>query len=420
MRRSLLICTAWIRLCSALGATHLTKTHPDLVCPFLSVGAWPSCPVEMPDIIGDGGVSDNGSEWYRSDKCHQVGSEVFCAFTQPSFNAGHGIALVTTAETLQEMASLHVFTDPREQMFGWMQSAGPAYREEQIPGKGIGLVAKRLLRTNEAFLNRAPIVMVDGIAFKRLGRARLTELLTQAVADLPETYQAEYLNLTTHIDVETHQQRVYEIFMKNDFVTSVKDNLEFHSVFPQVSRLNHACRPNSKYTFDASMLTQSVFAAREISPGEELTVTYFDSIQTRSQRQLLSKHGWGFECTCPHCSASEEAILESDGRVEQILTLQRDLDDYSATSTASPEKAELLVKLFESEGLVTRMVEAYYRAAIEYNSVGSAGEAVRFATLCIEEGKVLENSIGPFINNMRELARDPRAHWTWRFRLKAG
>lgn len=97
--------------------------------------------------------------------------------------------------------------------------------------------------------------------------------------------------------------------------------------------------------------------------------------------------------------------------------LQRDLDDYSATSSASPEKAELLVKLFEAEGLVTRMVEAYYRAAIEYNSVGRAGEAVKFARLCIEEGEVLESSIRPFMNNMRELIRDPSAHWTWQFRL---
>jgi hypothetical protein len=131
----------------------------------------------------------------------------------------------------------------------------------------------------------------------------------------------------------------------------------------------------------------------------------------------MSKHGWGFECTCPHCSASEEAIQESDERVEQILMLQKELDDYSASSSASPEKAELLVKLFKAEGLVVRIVEAYYRAAIEYNAVGRAEEAVKFARLCIEEGEVLESSIRPFMDNMRELIRDPSAHRTWQFRL---
>lgn len=181
------------------------------------------------------GVSDQDSQWYRSDECHRVGHEEFCAFTQPSFNAGHGIALVTTAEVLQKMVSLPVFNDPGAQKLARMQSASPAYRDEQIPGKGIGLVAKRPLRNNEAILSRAPIVMVVDTAFKRLGRARLTELLTQAIGDLPEAYQGEYLNLTTHRDVETHPEKVYEIFMKNDFVTPVQieDIVEFHSVFPQ-------------------------------------------------------------------------------------------------------------------------------------------------------------------------------------------
>lgn len=41
-----------------------------------------------------------------------------------------------------------------------------------------------------------------------------------------------------------------------------------------VSRLNHACRPNSEYFFDDATLSQNVFAARDLSAGEELTVTY--------------------------------------------------------------------------------------------------------------------------------------------------
>lgn len=236
MRHSILTCAAWIRLCPiAAGATHQLKTQPNLVCPVPSVGAWPSCSIDIPGTSDDTGISDQDSQWYRSDECHRVGSEEFCAFTQPSFNAGHGIALVTTAGLLQKMVSLPVFNDLKAQKLAWMQSASPAYRDEQIPGKGVGLVAKRLLRNNEPFLSRAPIVMVDDTAFKRLGRARLTELLTQAIGDLPEAYQGEYLNLTTHKDVETHQEKVYEIFMKNDFITPVQvtDNIEFHSVFPQ-------------------------------------------------------------------------------------------------------------------------------------------------------------------------------------------
>lgn len=307
MRRSKLICAASISLyATAFGATT-PKTQANVICPVLAVGSWPlptTCPVDIPGIIEDDAGSAQDGQWFRSDNCHQIGSDEFCAFTQPSFNAGHGIALVTTAQIIQEMVSLPIFTDIKSQNFVSTQSASPPYRDEQIPGKGIGLVATRPLRSNEGFLRRTPIVMVDDTAFKRLGRARLTDLLTQAIGDLPETHQKEYLNLTTHTEVETLHEKVYEIFMKNDFVTPVEGIVDFHSVFPQgqyflrltayvkfkrpmclfdayshicvVSRLNHACRPNSKYSFDASTLSQSVFAARKVETGEELTVTYFE------------------------------------------------------------------------------------------------------------------------------------------------
>lgn len=50
--------------------------------------------------------------------------------------------------------------------------------------------------------------------------------------------------------------------------------LTFFFVNLTVSRLNHACRPNSEYFFDDRTLSQKVFTARDIDPGEELTVTY--------------------------------------------------------------------------------------------------------------------------------------------------
>lgn len=284
---------------TALGSAY-PETQAEPVCPVLPVGTWPlptTCPVKIPSSIDHENESAQDDQWYRSDICHEVGQDEICAFTQPSFNAGRGIALVTTALILQKMVSLPIFSNPGLQQPASEQSSSLSYRDEQIPGKGIGLVTTRPLRNDEAFLSRMPIVMVDDTAFKRLGRARLTDLLTQAIGDLPETHQAEYLNLTTHEEVKTHEERVHEIFMKNDFITPVEGIVDFHSVFPQgksshhlgkhvhyaqplissaVSRLNHACRPNSKYTFDASTLSQSVFAAREIETGEELTVTYFE------------------------------------------------------------------------------------------------------------------------------------------------
>jgi hypothetical protein len=96
--------------------------------------------------------------------------------------------------------------------------------------------------------------------------------------------------------------------------------------------------------------------------------------------------------------------------------LRRELDDYSGAAT--PQVAELLVTLYELEGLQVRIYEAYYRAALEWNGVGDAVRAVRYARLCLDKGLLLRGKDRPFVESMREMVRDVKGHWSWRFRVK--
>lgn len=136
-------------------------------------------------------------------------------------------------------------------------------------------------------------------------------------------------------------------------------------------------------------------------------------------RQMHLLHHWGFDCTCSLCTASEAEIEKSDARIEQIRNLWGDLDNYTPDSAATPAKAEQLIDLYREEDLVTRMVEAYYRVAVEWNGVGDAGQARMFAEKAISAGEIMESGIRPFLNNMRELAKNPEGHWTWGFRIRS-
>ena len=109
-------------------------------------------------------------------------------------------------------------------------------------------------------------------------------------------------------------------------------------------------------------------------------------------------------------------LAESDSRVMQMRELRRELDDYSTAAT--PGQAELLVTLYELEGLHVRIYEAYYRAALEWNGAGDAFRAVRYARLCLDKGLLLRGEDRPFVKSMREMVRDPKGHWSWRFRVE--
>ncbi|KAF9097491.1 SET and MYND domain-containing protein 3 [Mortierella sp. AM989] len=63
--------------------------------------------------------------------------------------------------------------------------------------------------------------------------------------------------------------------------------------------MNHSCVPNCVYTFKGSRLECRVI--RDIQPGEELTISYIDQIDTTKGRQKQLKAQYNFTCDCPLC-----------------------------------------------------------------------------------------------------------------------
>ncbi|KAK3385261.1 hypothetical protein B0H63DRAFT_472625 [Podospora didyma] len=373
------------------------------------------------------------SPWTRSTICRRVGRDEFCAFAHQSFGSGQGISLITTPARILILGSqppLDEVLPPLSPEQVIPETASSPYQDVFVPGKGIGLVASEPIRAGRRIMLATPAVMVDDRAFTGLRKEDLAILLAQAVVNLPKTHRARFLNLSGSVDDEGSQlDSIHKIFTTNAFKTTIKTvetnlagvavpagEIDFHSTFTEVSRLNHDCSPNLGYYFDSDTLSHKVYAVRDVFPGEELTISYVDVIQPRSVRQDRLRSTWSFSCTCPRCSAEPHVVAESDDRVGQMLQLRRELDDYSIAAT--PEKAELLLTLYELEGLAVRIYEAYYRVALEWNGVGESARAMKYARLCLDKGLTLRGPDRPFVDSMRELVANPTTHWSWRFRLK--
>ena len=155
----------------------------------------------------------------------------------------------------------------------------------------------------------------------------------------------------------------------------------------------------------------------EVVAKEIYLLKGFSPLQSHSTRQEKLQKEWGFKCSCQRCSANATAIAESDRRISQIHALWKELDDHSTTSKGSADKAELLISLYEQEGILGRLNEAYYRAAIEYIGIGNAEKATKYAALCIENGLLFVGPDRPFVKNMQDLIANPTGHPKWKFRL---
>lgn len=143
-----------------------------------------------------------------------------------------------------------------------------------------------------------------------------------------------------------------------------------------------------------------VFATRDILPGEEISVTYLDPLQARARRQSKLQRVWGFRCGCALCRQQAMLAAASDARIRQIRLIRGHLEDYSGKSAATPQMAELFVSLHEQERLEGFIYVAYVFAAIEWNGVGEAWQAVRYARLAIEYGLL---AMGPQDQDVKEM-----------------
>lgn len=348
-------------------------------------------------------ASSNETGWEGPAHCMRG----YCLYSNRRF-AGGGIVVITTAENAKRIAEIPEITTAR--------SGPPPFFATEVPGKGNGLVANRTIRRGEVIMTWQPTFVIHRRLPDDLRQEELHHVLNAALLKLPAPRRRAFLKQLGQFG----GHRVSDILLTNSFQTVVGaegggEEGHHHSNFPNVSLYNHDCRPNTAFYID-DRLTHHTHAVRDISAGEELTLTYMNPFETFAARQAHIQQSWGFKCTCQHCTMGEDRIRESDARLYEIDEMEAELGNF-ASPKASVEMVERLLEVYELERLDVKVHGAYVLAALNYNLFGDAKKAKKYAKLAVETGIVEFGPDADDVAAMRELARDPKAHFTWRKRV---
>ncbi|OTA98986.1 hypothetical protein M426DRAFT_325541 [Hypoxylon sp. CI-4A] len=185
--------------------------------------------------------------------------------------------------------------------------------------------------------------------------------------------------------------------------------------YPEISRFNHDCRPNIHYRINNT--THTTVAARDIAPGEELSINYIELILPREERRSHLRR-WGFECACSHCSMSDSEAAGSDARIHRIRELETALENFNETIVTAETGAQV-ADLYEKERLDVYLGRVYTRAALNFALFGEQEKAKKYALAAMEALERESGSQGGDFRAMKTLAENPEAHWTWGRRRKA-
>lgn len=344
------------------------------------------------------------SKWEATGQC----SGTHCIFKNLGFANGRGMVAITTAQNIKKLKALE------------KKSAKASAEEQQqpftiaeVPGKGLGLISNGSLHRGDPVMRKTPAILVHRAFFEQTPPEIQSPLLKKAVSLLPPALRDAFLAQMSHFPGD----RFLSILATNSFQMDLGGRDGHHyGNFPEVSRFNHDCRPNVAFRIDQATLTHVTTAVRDIKPGEELSISYLDSLEPRAKRQERAKVAWGFECTCSQCSLPEKEVKKSDKRLEEIRGIEGKLGDLSSRGV-SKKMLQRLVKLYEEERLQANLGGMYTLVAMNYNMLGDAKMAGKYAKLAVEAVEI-ENGVGqPDGEAMRDLGRDPKGHFTWRGRV---
>ncbi|TGO24959.1 hypothetical protein BPAE_0090g00030 [Botrytis paeoniae] len=199
----------------------------------------------------------------------------FCVYTSTTFASGRGISLLTTPKIASKIASLPAFTSslPFQPLYN---SSNPApFEIRELPGRGMGVIATRPIKRGTILFAYPTIGIYHNSAFPRSHNSSSssqnhTSLFSLSATQLPPSSSNLLYSLAAH---ETHRQlhngegiigRLNTNTFGEDFLGQ-----EHSIVVPETARLNHDCRPNANYYFDARTLMHYTAAGREIAVGEE-------------------------------------------------------------------------------------------------------------------------------------------------------
>jgi hypothetical protein len=161
-------------------------------------------------------------------------------------------------------------------------------------------------------------------------------------------------------------------------------------------------------------ITHISIAVQEISPGEELSISYIDGHLHRKDR-LERLSDWGFDCRCAHCTMSEADVKDSDARMDRIYELEEKIEKLVAAGNGvDATLGDELVGLYEAERFWTYIGQAYTRAALLHSLVGNEKETKKYAEKARE---AMAREFGPFHKDtiaMAVLEADVKSHWSWR------
>ncbi|KAK6441155.1 hypothetical protein LTR95_002626 [Oleoguttula sp. CCFEE 5521] len=266
--------------------------------------------------------------------------------------------------------------------------------------KGIGLFATQLIPAGTRLLAEKPLFTVASeseayAASRRLGSHDRKTFLGLVGGDARERSKRLWVEAGGHTVKEVVRDvanvigkrngaitwprapsylNARSIFLSNNFALSTSPSMR--AIFPNISRLNHACVPNTEANWNANLDHFTVHTLSPVREGEELTLSYLEShgAVTADRREAL--RGFMFECSCAACEMGTPAAQQ--GEISRA-DLQIKVREFAQSDGSKGELSIMrsMLGMYEQEGIRGRELATMYIATAKLAQMAGLLEEAR-------------------------------------------
>ena len=288
-----------------------------------------------------------------------------------------------------------------------MKSETALWTLETIPGKGKGLIARKEITPGTLILSDAPLLKTDVIT----SMETVEKDLARALKALPKDHQRAFLSLHNNYP---GKNPLSNIIRSNGYPLGPAS--EVGGVFPNLSRINHSCKPNAKHSYNPVLEKYVVHTIRPVAAGQEITVSYLAGGDSQ-QRQERLREAFGFTCTCEICSLPPAERRASDNRLIRAESLNDTIGNAESVRY-SPAKilknCKKLLDIYNAEGIKDdRLPNLFYDCFQVVNMHGDQARASVFAKKYCVQKSIAEGSDSVDVLEMLPFVKDPSKHGSY-------
>ena len=181
-----------------------------------------------------------------------------------------------------------------------------------LPGKGLGVIASCTFAVGDLIISEAPLLTCS---LTNTSTTALETELSGKLTRLDDGGRKQFYDLS---DCHDGPPTPLGIFRTNAHPCGFQGAAKESGILPLICRINHSCSPNATHSWNKRKREQTIYAAKEIKVGEEITIPYRDNFGDALQRKAQLASLWRFDCTCRACKGFS---AESNSRRVQIQKL---------------------------------------------------------------------------------------------------